>query len=885
MYLFLYIILLIKCNTYNNENKIIISLSSNGKEIQNTNKIINSILEQNIDNDLYEILLILSLKDFKNIQELQNNIQSLESMKKIKIIFIKEDINNQSKLLIAMKEYKNNPILIINNKCLLPNGWLEMFIEDHIKYPNDALVANIQYIFGKNGEIKELTEGFKGEKFGTFNHVTDMIFNFALVNIDLGGILYPKNFFNDSLFFDQELFMKIAENSDEFWQSAFIIMEDKILRQTSKIFDYTKYIIEDNNNTDNYVENCKNKKVFFEKIKLSFIKQFPNFNYYLEKRQNKIIVSITSFPKRFPYLPGLNDLLKDQTFHINKAILYLYKEDYKNDYHLNLSDFEIILTDEDLRPHKKYFYCMQRFREYAIITLDDDFGYEKRTLESFHDAYIENPNVVSGRRSHRMTYKKNGELKGYYEWESEQKSILEPNFDLFFTGCGGIIYPPDILNINDDLMPIINETIVGDDFTLKYLEIKKGIPEKWISSNYINGISRILPRINAPMLESVNKNNNNIYISKLNLLIQKTNLNQICAPYRDLHTGLTIYLFDIHNKHIIDNKLYFDINAYSYCPIDTKLKFDINFDNYVANCIFNESSILWNQAYGKTKYTEIAKCKMDEFKENLDYYYFPKAITKENIHINIYHYQRCLTNIFKSFICNETNYCFLKLISFSKINNNFPLLIYDKTYVCNSNNNYNNSDNEFPIIQIFRCILSNYPSNISRTLISGIPLNNNLNIIDTDIIPNQFIISRIVVDIDDFNKQIILIGKVSQNLEDDYYNNLQIKFLSPNIVLECYLKSYSKYVQSKIYCNNTISNIDFNSEILIENQICFSKYSNKELLLISEETFINIKVNNISFDTSFNSKNYENIGKNTILSIVLIIIFILELLIKLFINK
>ena len=83
IYIFLYIILSINCNTYNNEeNKIIISLSSNKKEIQNTNEIINSIIEQNIDNALYEILIIFSSKDFKKIEELPNNIQFLEKEKK-----------------------------------------------------------------------------------------------------------------------------------------------------------------------------------------------------------------------------------------------------------------------------------------------------------------------------------------------------------------------------------------------------------------------------------------------------------------------------------------------------------------------------------------------------------------------------------------------------------------------------------------------------------------------------------------------------------------------------------------------------------------------------------------------------------------------------------
>ena len=77
------------------------------------------------------------------------------------MLFIKEDINNQSKLLIAMKEYKNNPILIINNNCLLPNGWLDMFIEDHKKYPDDALVASIQFFLEKMEKLKNFLKDLK----------------------------------------------------------------------------------------------------------------------------------------------------------------------------------------------------------------------------------------------------------------------------------------------------------------------------------------------------------------------------------------------------------------------------------------------------------------------------------------------------------------------------------------------------------------------------------------------------------------------------------------------------------------------------------------------------------------------------------------------------
>ena len=252
------------------QDKIIISLSSKKENIKNTFDVIHSIIEQNVERDSYKILLILSEKEFKNIHSLPEKIRLLIKKKRVDLLFIKENLNNLKRTLITMKMYNNNPIIIINNGCLLPEGWLKMFIKDHSKYPNDAIAATIQYFYGQNSDIREFSEGFKGKKFGLFNHVTEMIFNFAIFNIDLGGILYPKNFFRNNYFYDINLYSKITNNSEEFWESAFIILEDKILRQSSKIFDYTKYLIDNYNYEDIIMENIK----MLEQIKLSFIKIF-----------------------------------------------------------------------------------------------------------------------------------------------------------------------------------------------------------------------------------------------------------------------------------------------------------------------------------------------------------------------------------------------------------------------------------------------------------------------------------------------------------------------------------------------------------------------------------------------------------------------------------
>ena len=80
MSIFLLIIMFssIEINCFINQNdKIIISLSSIPENIQNSIKVINSITTQNVNKDLYEIILIISTHDYKDIIELPSEIQSL----------------------------------------------------------------------------------------------------------------------------------------------------------------------------------------------------------------------------------------------------------------------------------------------------------------------------------------------------------------------------------------------------------------------------------------------------------------------------------------------------------------------------------------------------------------------------------------------------------------------------------------------------------------------------------------------------------------------------------------------------------------------------------------------------------------------------------------
>ena len=101
------------------------------------------------------------------------------------------------------------------------------------------------------------------------------------------------------------------------------MIEQKTLRQSSKIYDYTQYIIL-NNDIDFLRKKNNNKKNIYKKNIRNFLKYFPDFKIILENRQNKILISLTSYYKRFDFLPSvINSLKKQISFNSKKIILIL----------------------------------------------------------------------------------------------------------------------------------------------------------------------------------------------------------------------------------------------------------------------------------------------------------------------------------------------------------------------------------------------------------------------------------------------------------------------------------------------------------------------------------------------------------------------------------
>ena len=198
-----------------------------------------------------------------------------------------------------------------------------------------------------------------------------------------------------------------------------------------------------------------------------------------EQRSKKIIVSLTSYNKRFITLPLCLKSLLWQTVKPDKIILYLTEKDNLSTTNqikeLEKFGIEIKVVKDDLKPHKKYYFAMQNYPNSIVITVDDDVIYDKNLIKRLLLKHNRYPKAIVTDRARIITTSKNGFL-AYKTWNLA-KNLSEPSLKLLATGVGGVLYPPQLLN-TDLLFDVyyIKEYISVDDLLLKTVEILSGIP-------------------------------------------------------------------------------------------------------------------------------------------------------------------------------------------------------------------------------------------------------------------------------------------------------------------------------------------------------------------------------------------------------------------------
>jgi hypothetical protein len=234
-----------------------------------------------------------------------------------------------------------------------------------------------------------------------------------------------------------------------------------------------------------------------------------------------VIVSLTSYRQRFANLTKVFDSIYANTMQPLKIVLTIESKDKEFipkpllDYIDSKKNIEIIEYPENLKCHLKYFCVMKKYRKYPIITIDDDVIYTPDLISSLYAAYKANPNCVCARRVHLITYTNRGTIKKYDDWIGECTAVTNPSTDLFATGVGGVLYPPDILKISDENLGGIKNCIYADDIYLKYLEDLYKVPVLWVKNSRVHGKKKIIENQKLALSkENVLNKRNDEYIKK-----------------------------------------------------------------------------------------------------------------------------------------------------------------------------------------------------------------------------------------------------------------------------------------------------------------------------------------------------------------------------------
>lgn len=256
-------------------NKIIISMTSYPKRIKYVAKAFASILMTSVDKSLYHCVLTLSLLEFPNkIQDLPQDLQILINNNLIEIIWTEDNTKSHKKLMPTLKKYPNNPILVIDDDVYRTEQWLNAFINDHKKYPNDIIVGAFwkKYTLN-NGNIIELN--CINDTYRTNKYAEKIMIGYKPAN-GTGGTLYPAGTFTDIRFFDKNLYMNLSASSDETWQFCFNIIEKRTFRQLS--IPHNEKFIDD---SQKYAMNKNGSR--YIKIYNDLFKTFPEFKENLKE--------------------------------------------------------------------------------------------------------------------------------------------------------------------------------------------------------------------------------------------------------------------------------------------------------------------------------------------------------------------------------------------------------------------------------------------------------------------------------------------------------------------------------------------------------------------------------------------------------------------------
>lgn len=165
--------------------------------------------------------------------------------------------------------------------------------------------------------------------------------------------------------------------------------------------------------------------------------------------QTALVVSLTTFPERSKAIETCIQSICSQDLKPDRIVLVLARDEFgygrlpRSIQRCVSAGVDIIWIENSQGPYNKLIPALRVFPSSMVITVDDDCIYEPWMVRELVETSSRYPGSVVGHRGRRIQ-RENGALCSYESWNI----ISEFSFDqdVFLTGVGGVLYPPNVLD-------------------------------------------------------------------------------------------------------------------------------------------------------------------------------------------------------------------------------------------------------------------------------------------------------------------------------------------------------------------------------------------------------------------------------------------------------
>jgi hypothetical protein len=179
-----------------------------------------------------------------------------------------------------------------------------------------------------------------------------------------------------------------------------------------------------------------------------------------EKRNPKVIISLTSYPARIPHIHRTIFSLLKQSVKPDEIILWLGEELFPNRNN-DLPEILLMLFKhgltinycKDIKSFTKLIPVMCTYPNDIIVTVDDDIIYSPKLLETLLNSYEIDKTLIHAHIANKILFTSNGVLKPFDEFEMKPENMVASYLNIQ-GGIGGCLYPPKSLHKD-----FVNETL------------------------------------------------------------------------------------------------------------------------------------------------------------------------------------------------------------------------------------------------------------------------------------------------------------------------------------------------------------------------------------------------------------------------------------------